>query len=420
MIRPWFAIAVICAFALTIGLVGTTPTANAQTFEEGPVYSDYLKQVGTEALDQIVTVDTRFTRLMWDVDRYRTVMIDGKFSTGFIYNDEGYIVTDLASILRYPSTFVSQFKPTREGVKTPSHIRVTFHDGKAYPAELIGYDTPTSLAVLKVDRLDPEYLSPVTFADSNAVSVGEPLAIVAHNFASETLSYQVTSGIIAALRTQYPALDETENIFFQVNFPFSPGNEGGIMLNLDGEMIAMLTYSTPYPDINEIHFALPENVIRDVVDQIIGAGEVRRAWFGFRLLDVSDELRLAYEIPEVIEIDYVPELPDHVLRLIEEGELETEVNDRGRNVVLIPDAKIGMFIINVDEDSPAEDAGLAADDILWMFQDKIIENTVVLNNELEKYDIGDIVSLTYLRRYFERFEVFTTEFEITFQAGDEE
>ncbi len=421
MIRPWNTIAFVCTLILTIGLVtGISPMAGAQTFEQGTVYSDYLKEVGSSALNQVVVIDTRFTRETWDVDRYRTVMISGDFSTGFVYNDEGYIVSDMSAILHYPSSYASAFKPgKREGVKEPAYIRVTFSDGKAYPAELIGYDSPTSLAVLKVDRLDPEYLHPVTFADSNEVTVGEPLAIVAHNFGSRSHATQVTSGIISALRTQYPALEETENIFFQVNYPYSPGNEGGLMLNLDGEMVAMLTNAAPYPDITEIHFALPENVIRDVVDQIIGVGEVRRAWFGFSLLDLSDELRIAYEIPDVIEIDYLSDLPEHVLALIEEGELETAINDRGQNVVLVPEKKIGKFIINVTEDSPAEKAGLSTDDILWMFQDQIIESTSVLNNELEKYDIGDIVSLTYLRRYFEKYEVFTTELEITFFEADE-
>jgi S1-C subfamily serine protease len=185
-------------------------------------------------------------------------------------------------------------------------------------------------------------------------------------------------------------------------------------------MVAMVTGAAPYPEITEIHFALPENVIRDVVDQIIGAGEVRRSWFGFVLLDFTDDLRRAYDIPETIEIDYLPNLPEHVLRKVEDGTFETGKNARGEDVIFIPEKLEGMFIINVEDGSPADRAGLAVDDILWMFQDKIIENTSVLNNELEKYEVGDVVTLTYLRRYYEKFEVFTTEFPLESKGIDEE
>jgi S1-C subfamily serine protease len=418
MFRPCSLAIFICALAFAFGLTTVNaPEADAQTFEEGPTYSDYLKDVGVGALDQVVAIDTRFTRRMWDVNRYRTVTIASTFGSGFVYDDEGHIVCDYSIVLHYPSSFVSTFKPHKEEPRAAAHIRVTFNDGRAYPAELIGYDTATSLAVIKVNRLDPEYLAPVTFADSNLVKVGEPLAIIAHNRNTQTLTAQVTSGIISALRTQYPALEETENIFFQVNYPYNAGNEGGVLLNVDGEMVAMVTSSAPYDDIQEIHFALPENVIRDVVDQIIGAGEVRRSWFGFNLLDFSDELRRAFEIPDPIEIDYIPSLPEHVLRKVEEGELESGKNDKDEDVIYIFNDQVGMFIIFVEEESPAEAAGLAAHDIFWMFQDKIIENVSVLNNELEKYDIGDIVTITYLRRYYEKYEVFTTEFELTYKES---
>ncbi len=421
MIRPWKTFAYFCALIICFGILTMgMPVAEAQTFSQGHTYSDYLKKIGEGALDQVVAIDTRFTTNVWDKDHYRTIYIASKFGTGFVYNDEGYIVCDYSTVLYFPSSFVSSFKEGRDTLHTPSFIRVTFSGGKAYPARLIAYDSATSLAVIKVDRLDPEFYSPVTFADSSEVVVGEPLAIIGHNWSTQTLAAQVTSGIISALRTQYPALEETENMFFQVNYPYNIGNEGGILLDLDGQMVAMVTGAAPYPEITEIHFALPENVIRDVVDQIIGAGEVRRSWFGFMLLDFTDDLRRAYDIPETIEIDYLPNLPEHVLRKVEDGTFETGKNARGEDVIFIPELLEGMFIINVEEDSPADRAGLAINDILWMFQDKIIENTSVLNNELEKYEVGDVVTLTYLRRYYEKFEVFTTEFALESRGIDEE
>jgi S1-C subfamily serine protease len=392
---------------------------DAQTFQEGVAYSDYLKTVGMSAIKQVVGIDTRFTQRVWDVYRYRTIYTSSGFGSGFVYDKDGHIVCDYTTVIRKPSKFTSILKGARGPTKEAAYVRVNFWDGKSYPARIIGYDDRTSIAVIKVDRLDPGYFQPITFADSSLVTVGEPLAILGFNYDTRS-KVTVTSGIISALRTQYPALEETENIFFQVNYPFNMGNEGGILINLDGEMVAMVTNSAPYPEIREVHFALPENVIRDVVDQIIGAGEVRRSWFGFKLLNMTDELMRAYEIPEVIELAYDEMLPEHVLRKVETGELKTGKNVYDQDVILLDEESMGMFIISVEEDSPAEKAGLGAEDILWMFQDTLINKVDILNNELEKYDVGDIVTLTYLRRYYEKFDVLTTEFQLTYQGAEEE
>ncbi len=420
MMRPWKAFA--CVFALVCALALTTgsmPSADAQSFKEGVVYSDYLKNVGATATNQVVGIDTRFTKRMWDVNHYRNVYTGAGFGSGFIYNQEGYIVCDFSTVVQRPSNFTSVLKSNRDGMRTATYIRVNFWDGKTYPARLIGYDAATSIAVIKVDRIDETYLHPVAFADSGLVQVGEPLAVLGFNYDTRS-KVTVTSGIISALRTQYPALEETENIFFQVNYPYNIGNAGGILIDLDGEMVAMITESAPYPDITEVHFALPENVIRNVVDQLIGVGDVRRPWFGFKLLEMSDELMRAYEIPDVIQLPYDQTLPEVVLRKIETGELKTGKDKYDNDVVLVDRDHMGMFIINVEEGSPADEAGLGAEDILWIFQDTIIDEVVKLNNELEKYDVGDIVTLTYLRRYYDTYDVFTTDFELTYQGAYEE
>jgi len=412
-----------CAYGLalvfaTLLTTGPLIAADSQSPKESGVYSDYLKQIGAASASQVVGIDTRFTRRIWDLNQYRTIYTGTGFGSGFVYNKDGYIICDYSTVVDYPSEFVSVFKPKRDALREASYIRVNFYNGKQYAARLVGYDDATSIAVLKIDRLDPADLHPVSFADSSQVNVGEPLAVLGYNYDTRS-KVTVTSGIISALRTQYPSLEETENIFFQVNYPYNMGNAGGILINLDGEMVAMITSGAPYSDILEVHFALPENVIRNVADQIIGVGEVHRPWFGFKLLDITDELKRAYEIPDVIEINYDQTLPEIVLRKVEKGELKTGKNTAGDDVIFVDKETLGMFIINVEEDSPAAKAELAAEDILWMFEDKIINKVDILNNELEKYDIGDIVTLTYLRRLYDKYDVFTTEFELTY-SGEEE
>jgi S1-C subfamily serine protease len=399
-------------------VTGPVPAADTPSFKESGIYSDYLKQIGAEAANQVVGIDTRFTRRIWDVNQYRTIYTGVGFGSGFVYNTDGYIICDYSTVVDYPTVFVSVFKPSRDKLREAAYIRVNFYDGKQYSARLVGYDEATSIAVLKIDRLDPAFLHPVSFADSSQVSVGEPLAVLGYNYDTRS-KVTVTSGIISALRTQYPTLEETENIFFQVNYPYNMGNAGGILVNLDGEMVAMITSGAPYLDILEVHFALPENVIRNAADQIIGVGEVHRPWFGFKLLDITDELKRAYEIPDVIEITYDQTLPEVVLRKVEKGELKTGKNTAGDDVILVGKETMGMFIISVEDDSPASNAGLAGEDILWIFEDKIINKIDILNNELEKYDIGDIVTLTYLRRFYDKYDVFTTEFKLTY-SGEEE
>ena len=413
-----------CAYSLAfifaaLILAGPIPGAYAQNATEGSAYTDYLKQVGVEAANQVVGIDSRFTRRIWEVNQYRTIYVGLGFGTGFVYDAKGYVLCDFSTVVENPSEFVSVFKLGRDELHEADYIRVTFSDGKQYPARLIGYDMATGIAVVKVDRLDPSFFHPVKFADSTKINVGEPMAILGYSIQTRSKA-TVTSGIISALRTRYPSLEETENIYLQVNYPFNEGNAGGIMLNLDGEMVAMITNSVPYPEINQVHFALPENVIRNTADQIIGVGEVHRPWFGLKLLDMTDELKRAYEIPDVLELTYDQMLPEIVLRKIEKGELKTGKNAGGEDVVFIDKDTIGMFIINVEDDSPAAEAGLAAEDIFWMFEDKIINTIDILKNELEKYDVGDIVTLTYLRRYYDKYDVHSTEFQLTYSGEEEE
>lgn len=169
-------------------------------------------------------------------------------------------------------------------------ISVTLTDGRSFPAELIGSDPDSDLAVI---RLNADNLHALTLADSDELQVGDFVIAVGNPFG---LGQTVTSGIVSALgRTGVRGL-EYQN-FIQTDASINPGNSGGALINLRGELVGINSaIFTPSGGNVGIGFAIPSRMASYVMDQLIRFGEVRRGTMGLVVQDLTSELAGAFGI----------------------------------------------------------------------------------------------------------------------------
>jgi 2-alkenal reductase len=213
------------------------------------------------------------------------VLNEASGGSGFVYDMDGHIVTN---------THV---------IQNASEIRVTFNDGYVTGAELVGLDTYSDLAVIRVE-VDAVHLHPVTMGDSEAVRVGERAIAIGNPFG---LASSMTVGIVSGLGRQLPSaqlLDLTNFSGFQnpsiiqVDTEINPGNSGGPLLNSRGEVVGINTaISTETGVFQGIGFAVPARTLQRVIPDIIANGAVEYAWLGISSLSAN----LGYGLPALAE-----------------------------------------------------------------------------------------------------------------------
>lgn len=185
--------------------------------------------------------------------------------SGVVITSDGYIITNNHVI---------------EGAST---VTVSMNDGTAYPAEVIGSDAESDLAVLKIDATD---LTPAVVGDSSKLVVGEEVIAIGNPLGS--LGGTVTNGIISALARQV-TIDGTEMTLLQTNAAVNPGNSGGGLFNLAGELVGIVNAKSSGSGIEGLGFAIPSSIASQVVEQLINYGYVRgRVSLGISYMDISD------------------------------------------------------------------------------------------------------------------------------------
>ncbi|MEM8950754.1 MAG: DegQ family serine endoprotease [Pseudomonadota bacterium] len=187
--------------------------------------------------------------------------------SGFVVDPEGFVVTN------------------NHVIAEADEIQVVFNDDKSYEAELIGKDTKTDLALLKIKDSDGPFPS-VEFADSDAVRVGDWMIAIGNPFG---LGNTVTAGIISARSRDIRAGPYDD--FLQVDAPINRGNSGGPSFNLDGKVIGINTaIFSPSGGNVGIGFAIPANLAVPVINSLKEDGRVKRGWLGVRIQTVTDEI----------------------------------------------------------------------------------------------------------------------------------
>ncbi len=186
--------------------------------------------------------------------------------SGFFIDADGHIVTN------------------NHVISGASEINVTMKDGVKLSAKLIGADTRTDLALLKVDREKPFPF--VTWGDSDKAEVGDWIVAVGNPFG---LDHTVTTGIISARGRSIGAGPYDD--FLQIDAPINKGNSGGPAFGLDGRVLGVNTaIFSPTGGSVGIGFAIPANLARNVIDQLKGGGSVKRGWLGVAIQTVTKDI----------------------------------------------------------------------------------------------------------------------------------
>ena len=171
-------------------------------------------------------------------------------------------------------------------------IQVTLRDGRRLDAQLVGSDPETDIAVL---RIPAKQLTALPLGDSDRLRVGDFVVAIGNPFG---LAQTVTSGIVSALGRTGLGIEGYEN-FIQTDASINPGNSGGPLVDLRGRLVGINTaILAPRGSSVGIGFAIPVNMAKQVLAQILEYGEVRRGLFGVRAQDLTPELRRALDLPE--------------------------------------------------------------------------------------------------------------------------
>ena len=235
-------------------------------------------------------------------------------------------------------------------VENAVQIEVTMKDNRRLSAKLIGRDAETDVAVLQVP---PENLTAVPLGNSDALQVGDFVLAIGNPFG---LGQTVTSGIVSALGRSL-GIEGYED-FIQTDASINPGNSGGALVNLRGELVGINTaILAPGGGNIGIGFAVPINVARAVMEQILAHGEVQRGWLGVQIQDLTPELAKAM----------------HISR------------------------SEGAVVKQVEPDSPAKQAGIQPGDLIVAVDGKAIRSSGDLRNRIALTPVGRTVTLTVIR-----------------------
>lgn len=261
--------------------------------------------------------------------------------SGVIISEDGYIVTN------------------NHVIENATRIDISLEDNTRYSARVIGTDPTTDLALLKIEAEDLPF---VKFGDSDQVLVGQWVLAVGNPF---DLTSTVTAGIISAKARNIGILRDLENnlqieSFLQTDAVVNPGNSGGALVNLAGELIGINTaIASRTGTFNGYAFAVPTSIVKKVMDDLLEFGTVQRGLLGVQIRDVSPELE-----------EYLGET--------------LNVNR-------------GVYIMEVNEGSGGEAAGLKKGDIITGVDGVETFNVATLQEMVARKRPGDKVDVKFLR-----------------------
>ncbi|WP_148254725.1 DegQ family serine endoprotease [Aidingimonas lacisalsi] len=263
--------------------------------------------------------------------------------SGFVISEDGYILTNA------------------HVVKDADEIVVSLNDRRELEAELVGADTKTDVALLKVE--DDESLPVLAIGDSEDLQVGEWVAAIGSPFGFD---HSVTAGIVSAINRTLPS--DAYVPFIQTDVAINPGNSGGPLFNLDGEVVGINSQIfTRSGGFMGLSFAIPIDVAMDIADQLREDGHVSRGWLGVVIQPVSKDLAESFGM----------------------------------------EGPSGALIADLDPDGPAAESGLRAGDVILEVDGEKVEASNKLPRLIGRVSPGTEVELTLLRDGERRTEAVT-------------
>ncbi len=214
-------------------------------------------------------------------------------------------------------------------IRNATLITVTLNDGRRLKAKLIGGDSETDVAVLKVDAKN---LKSLPMADSDKVEVGDFVVAIGNPFGLNSYgnSQSATFGIVSAMKRSDLNIEGIEN-FIQTDAAINPGNSGGALVNVKGELVGINTaIISMYGGNVGIGFAIPINMVKDVAQQIVRFGSVHRGLMGIFVQHLTPELAQAMGYPENFQAALVSQVNENSpaeLAGLKAGDVITQIND---------------------------------------------------------------------------------------------
>lgn len=254
--------------------------------------------------------------------------------TGTVISSDGYIVTNSHVI----------------GDTKQYSINIVFNNSKEYQAKIVGYDTRTDLAVLKIDAKDLSYAK---FCDSSKIEVGQDIITIG-NPGGQSFQNSLTKGIISAVDRE---LELSSNVsYIQIDAAINPGNSGGPLCNLYGQVIGINTAKISADDYEGMGFAIPSNKVAEIANDLIHYGYVKdRVMLGLMGYEVNEQMAYQYNVP------------------------------------------YGILITSISEGGPLDNTDIQEYDIITEINGESVSTFQDVFKELEKYEAGEKISITYYR-----------------------
>lgn len=259
--------------------------------------------------------------------------------SGFILSSDGYIITNY------------------HVVEDANSIKVTTYDNNSYDAELVGYDESNDVAVLKINA---KGLTPVILGDSDDMQVGDDVVAIGNPLGE--LTFSLTSGTVSALNRQITINNQAMNLI-QTDCAINSGNSGGALFNSHGEVIGITNakYSSSgsqsTASIDNIGFAIPINMVRNIVTSIIDNGYIEKPYIGITCYTLTNDYRNSSSAA----------------------------------------GTTGVVVQDVEKGGPAEEAGISSGDVISEIDGTKITSTSELTSLLSQHKEGDVITLTVYR-----------------------
>ena len=259
--------------------------------------------------------------------------------SGIIYTADGYIVTNYHVI----EDAISNQSISKVYVTLPN-------SDEEIEASIIGADSVTDIAVIKIQK---EGLSAATFDDSNNLKVGE-LVVAIGNPLGRELAGSITVGYVSALNRTLTSNGRTYKLL-QTDAAINPGNSGGALVSSSGKVIGINTVKIGATDVEGIGFAIPSNIAKPIVDELIKNGKIVRPYIGISGISLDDNMAKRYNLVK------------------------------------------GVYVAKIESSSAAYNSGIKVGDVIVKIDDKEITTIEELNEIKNSKNVGDTVKITVYR-----------------------
>lgn len=292
-------------------------------------FQDELIHAVNRVTPSVVSVST--VALMRNYYRVHPV---GGMGSGVVLDDQGHIITN------------------RHVIAKAQRISVADVKGGRHDATLLGGDQLIDIAVLKVEN---GQLEPAALGDSDKLEVGQLAIAVGNPYGFILGGPTVTTGVISAVQRQIQARNIVLEKLIQTDAAINPGNSGGPLCDIEGCVVGINTAMLPFAQ--GIGFAIPINTVKEIAEEIIEFGRVRRSYMGFFGVGVNPQIARTYKLPV------------------------TE----------------GVLIAQVVDSSPASRAGFREGDIIIAFNGEKISSMGEIQEHLRKHEVGTQIDIKVVR-----------------------